>query len=85
MSTTIPQPPAADLAEIDRDFPGWHAWLSDAGRPNATHSLTPQEITAQVERTGGMNVGTGYTVDAASIPLLRQEIARYLADSLAVA
>jgi hypothetical protein len=51
-----------ELAAIDREFPGWHAWTSDAG--------TVWAVTAECH-----DGGSGTTLDARTPVLMRLEIA----------
>lgn len=61
---------SAELAAVQRDFPRWHCWRSDAGTAIATHSST------SAEQHAGMPPGV--TLDAPTPELLRYVIADYV-------
>ena len=56
-------PVGLELRAIEREFPGWHLFLSDAGNVWA----------ATTENHGG---GSGTTLDAPTPALMRHEIAQ---------
>jgi hypothetical protein len=51
-----------ETASIGRDYPGWHAWISDAGR---VWAATPRSYAG----------GSGTTIDAPTPAAMRREIA----------
>lgn len=51
----------AECTQIDADYPGWHAWLSNAGRAYASRALDPAT-------TGSC----GELLDADTVPQLRE-------------
>jgi hypothetical protein len=59
-----------ELAPVQRDYPLWHCWHSDAGTAIATHSSTSAE-----QRRG---MPPGVTLDAPTPELLRHAIADYV-------
>lgn len=74
---------SAELRAVDTEYPGWHCWLSDSARVNATHSLSAAEMAETEGRyrvgTRGLRAGSGVTLDAATPALIRTAIAQYVA------
>ncbi|HEY5397603.1 MAG TPA: hypothetical protein VIL16_19625 [Trebonia sp.] len=84
MATSISQGPSglglhADLMAVDKEFPGWHCWTSDAGTIYATHIRSRSEMTI-IEGIRGLHSGSGVTLDAPTPLMMRQAIACYAAD-----
>lgn len=59
-----------ELRAVEHDCPGWHLWLSDAGRVWAVHVLTPAE-----QASPGAAGANATTVTAPTPELIRHEIA----------
>ena len=73
----------ADLASIDTEEPGWHAWVDDAGRCHGTHCYTRAEMTVieaaltERERATGCHAATGICLDAWTPDSIRKQIAEH--------
>jgi hypothetical protein len=66
-----------ELAAIDQDFPGWHAWSDTAGWIWATHVHGAAEMAAAAQGLRVPYAGSGVTLDAGSPELIRYEIATW--------
>ena len=64
----------AEMSAVETEYPGWHLWLSDAGKVWATHVLTAVEMTVAVLAAGPF-VADAVTVTAPTPALARHEIA----------
>ena len=64
-----------ELAAIDQDFSGWHAWSDTAGWIWATHVYGRAEMAAIAQGLQVRYVGSGVTLDAPTPDLIRYGIA----------
>ena len=73
----------ADLASIDTEEPGWHAWVDDAGRCHGTHCYTRGEMSVieaaltERERSDGCHAAAGICLNAWTPNGIRQQIAEH--------
>lgn len=83
MSITLDDAPSLsdELAAVDHDWPGWHAWHSDEGRIYAAHACGPAEIEALQPAGAGVGNGTftasGVTLFAPTPDMIILAIAEY--------
>jgi hypothetical protein len=84
MTATTASPPLSDeLRAVAAEWPGWHTWLTSAGRVCATHCLSRAEMAAIEDHVGakGLYAGSGVTLDAATPEQIRRQIAQYVAQA----